>query len=271
MRMIDTHCHLLPGLDDGPQSVPQAISMARELVSQGVERVVCTPHWSRSFPVTEERVASAASDLCRSLDDHNLELDVVVAAEVSDVFAATRPLDDLRRRSLGETALVVDVSPGLLPASLSAIVRRLVSAGLTPILAHPERCRAVQADPCLVDSLRADGALTQLVAPSLQSSREAVVSTARTLLRTGRIDLLASDAHDSTNRPPALRAAEEYVVTELGREIWNELTWGAPTRLLDAGGGVTKPRTTPVPANGRAPVVPSVSPARTLATRTALG
>ncbi len=231
--MIDTHCHLLPGLDDGPATLPEAIELARVLVAQGVETAVCTPHWSRQFPTTHEDALAAAELLRAELRRQAIPLHVVVAAELSEVIGATRPLAEIKERSIGGRTVIVELLAESLPAQVTAIVSRLASAGLTTVLAHPERCRAVQADVAMLDPLRLAGAQVQVVAPSLtgrwgESTRTAAVA----LVAAGRADLVASDAHNARGRAPELSAAEAVVVELLGQAGWASLTDDAPRRLL---------------------------------------
>jgi protein-tyrosine phosphatase len=235
--VIDTHCHLLPGIDDGPPTVDEAVALGWALASQGVELAVCTPHWSRAFPTSHARSVAARDVLADALLRAEIRLDLLVSAELSAVVAATEPLAEIRERSMAGRLVLVEMVGDSLPAHISAVTRRLASAGLTTVLAHPERCGAVQSDPRLLDHLREEGAYVQIVAPSLtghRATREG--DTAWELLDTGRADLIASDAHGSRRRPCQLEAAEELVTNRFGPAAWRELTRDAPRRLLDGVG-----------------------------------
>jgi protein-tyrosine phosphatase len=233
--VIDTHCHLLPGVDDGPRTLADALALGRELVGQGVETVVATPHWSRAFPTTRDAATAAAELLREALEEEALPLTVAVAAELTEVVALTAPLEEIRQRSIDGRAVVVELLPDSLPAQTAAVVARLSAAGMTPVLAHPERSRAVQAGAAVLDALRAEGALVQLVAPSLTGRYgEQVRATSWELLLTARVDLLASDAHDCAGRGCELGAAGALVAELMGPEALDELTGTAPGRLLGA-------------------------------------
>jgi protein-tyrosine phosphatase len=231
--VIDTHCHLLPGIDDGPPTVGDAVALARVLVDHGVDAAVATPHWSRRFATSHDEALQAASTLREALARQAVPLAVHMAAELTEIVAATRPVDEVAERSLGGRSVVVELQPDSLPAQTAAVVARLAAAGLGTVLAHPERCRAVQADPASLDGLRAGGALVQVVAPSLTGRwGEEVRATTWHLLLSARADLLASDAHDLDRRPCELMEARELVVDRLGDEVWDELTCESPGRLL---------------------------------------
>lgn len=240
--MIDTHCHALPGIDDGPSALSEAIELARVLVSHGVEIAVCTPHWSRAFPTSHARATAAKDVLSDALRQASLPLELVVSAELSDVVAATNPITEIRERSIVGRAVLVEMVHDSLPIHAAVVTRRLASEGLTTVLAHPERCSAIQREPHLLDPLRADGAQVQLVAPSLASRRATREGyTAWDLLETGRVDMVASDAHGTGRRPCELRAAENLVTESFGSDVWRELTCEAPRRLLGSLTAATQP------------------------------
>lgn len=232
--VIDTHCHLLPGIDDGPPTVDEAVALAWAMTSQGVEVAVCTPHWSREFPTSHAQSVAAQAVLADALQRSDIRLDLVVSAELTAVVAATEPLDAIRERSLGGRVVLVEMVGDSLPAHLSAVTRRLTAAGMSTVLAHPERCGAVQSDPRLLDRLRDEGAYVQVVAPSLTGNRATREGNAAwELLDRGRVDLIASDAHGSRRRPCQLEEAEVLVTERFGPGAWRELTGDAPRRLLE--------------------------------------
>jgi protein-tyrosine phosphatase len=233
--MIDTHCHLLPGLDDGPATMEDAIELAGLLVAGGVASVLCTPHYSRQFPTNHAAALERHAVLRGELAAAGVELATAVAAEVSPAFAVSAPLDELVLRSVGGRFLVVEVLADS-PTSLFALVgERLGTRGLVPIFGHPERSRAVQRHPSAVDQARRDGALVQLVAPSLLGRwGPQVARAALELLDTGRADLLASDAHGARRRRAHLAAAGELVEQRLGGGVLTELTERGPEKVLAA-------------------------------------
>ena len=113
--MIDTHCHLLPGVDDGPKTVDQAVSLARDLVLQGVDIALCTPHWSRFFPTEHAGVSDARAALQEELHRFGIPLQLEISAELSAAFAATKPIDEVRQRSVTERWVIVELVEDELP------------------------------------------------------------------------------------------------------------------------------------------------------------
>jgi protein-tyrosine phosphatase len=230
--MIDTHCHLLPGVDDGPRTVAEAVGLARALGDQGVGTVVCTPHWSPAFPTSHADATEACESLRAELSRRGVALELVVAAEIQDGIAVTRSFDELRERSIAGRWVIVEQVYDSLPNLAEAIVGRLEPEGLAPILAHPERSRAVQRDLGVLDGARAAGALVQVVVPSLLGEwGQHVQRTAWALIETERATLVGSDAHGA-RRSCRFVDVEPIVVARFGRRRWEELTFREPSGLF---------------------------------------
>lgn len=234
--MIDTHCHLLAGVDDGPRSDAESLRLARRLAEEGVTTVVCTPHFSERFPTPRVVARDRLELLRRELDAVGIELETILAAEVSVPVALETPLERLAGRAIaGRFVLVELVSDTSLEAAFD-VCDRLVGAALVPVFAHPERCIAVQTDQTVLDEARAVGALIQIVAPSLAGRwGGGVWRTGWALVASGRADLLASDAHRVSASSPQLAAVAALVEQRCGRSVREELTQLAPRRLLAGG------------------------------------
>ena len=232
--MIDTHCHLLPGLDDGPATFDGALGLARVLEGQGVTAVLCTPHYSRAYGSTRSEAEEASRALTALLREHGVALELHVAAEVSDAMAVSAPLEELQARRAGRHVIVevLSATPAVL---LETVSSRLGEIGLVPVFAHPERSRAVQHAPAILDAARSAGALVQIVAPSLVGRWGAAVeSAAWNLLDRGLVDLLASDAHGVERRRSHLARAAELVTRRFGAAARAELTVRQPRELIAA-------------------------------------
>lgn len=233
--MIDTHCHLLPGLDDGPDTVAASVELAVDMVAQGVIGAVCTPHLSRRYPVTREDASASLAALERELHGRGVDLPLTLAAEVSDANAVTLEIATLVERSIAGRYLVVELAAGSTAAGAELVVQRLTAAGLVPVLAHPERLPAFAGDAGAIDAVLGRGALVQVMASSLTGRwGEAVERSAWDLVASGRAALVASDAHGVRRRRCHLAEARDLVCHRLGSSRWDELTLAAPERLLAA-------------------------------------
>ena len=225
--MVDTHCHLLHALDDGPRTQEAALELALALSAIGVEHVVATPHLSRRFPTERARALGRARRLRAELTEAAVDLRISVAAEISPATALTLSLEALEAHSIARLFVLVELEPGTRADFVTALLARFSSTALIPIIAHPERCRALRQRPRLLDSARRVGALVQVVAPSLAGHSKSTADAAWAMLERGQVDLLASDAHAAPGAADLADAADA-VASRLGRAFADELTRTRP-------------------------------------------
>jgi protein-tyrosine phosphatase len=196
--VIDLHSHILAGLDDGARTLEESHEMARLAVAEGVSVVAATPHVRDDFPTTAEVMEEAVAELNSDLAANEVELEVLPGGEVDLGWLTTMSEDERRRFSIAQNGRYILVEIPLIgwPLSLEAQIFALRSAGVTPILAHPERNSEVQANPSLVERLVRGGARVQVTAASLDGRLGRRASQAcRRLLDLGLVHVLASDAH----------------------------------------------------------------------------
>ena len=230
--MIDTHCHLLPGLDDGPRAVDDSVAMGRALAAAGITAVVCTPHFSGRFPTPVDDARAALTDLRAAFAAESVELEITLGAELSPAMALDAPDDDLLGRTIGGGSLLVELESDTPVAAVDLVIARLDDLGLRAVFAHPERCRAVRSRPRVLDGARSAGALVQVVARSLGRPTRADAGAAWDLLDAGRVDLIASDAHRAADGGAALETALDEVGRRYGDAALAALTDSVPARLL---------------------------------------
>ena len=231
--MIDTHCHLLHSLDDGPKTERDSVELARQLAAAGVRAVVCTPHFSRRYSTSLVRARKRIAELSRLLLEAPILLSLSLAAEISPAFAVSEPMEELLPRSIEGRFLLVELEPDTPATFLETAVARLAGEQLSPVFAHPERCPSVREQPRLLDEARAAGALIQVVAPSLTGRRgKAVGVAAWKLLDSGVVDLLGSDSHRPSRTAIHLEVASGLIEERYGAEVLAELTERVPSRLV---------------------------------------
>ena len=204
--MIDLHCHILPGLDDGPANLDFSLSMARAAVEAGTQLIVATPHIRADFNVDPTEIEPRVDLFNDRLQRDRLPLRVLPGAEIG--WASASDLDDvqLARLSLGSGRRVLLESPyGKKPVDLEGIVAGLASRGFQSVLAHPERCPLFQRDPARLRKLVDGGVLCSITAGSMQGRfGQSVRQFTVEMLRDGLVHDVASDAHDHIHRPPGL-------------------------------------------------------------------
>jgi len=137
--MIDWHCHILPGLDDGPIDIDESIAMAALLAEFGYRTVCCTPHRIKGYyDHTQQQVREATMLLQADLDNAGIQLDLWPGMEymLDEIFAASATIP----MTLGDTRLVLCEAPQQVePAIIIAGLQRILAAGKIPLIAHPER------------------------------------------------------------------------------------------------------------------------------------
>jgi len=202
--MIDLHCHLLPGIDDGPETIAGSLELARAAVAAGTRMMVATPHVSWSYPNDADTIGPRVDELRARLRAEGIALEVRAGAEIAMTRVADLAPAELSRLSLGGGEWLL-VEPPFAPTvtGLDSILFDLQRQGHRVLLAHPERCQAFHRDPRMLQSLVRAGVLTSITAGSLVGRFGGEVRRfALSLARDGLIHNVASDAHDTLRRPP---------------------------------------------------------------------
>jgi protein-tyrosine phosphatase len=231
--VIDLHSHILPGLDDGPETLASSLEIARAAVADGIRVVAATPHVRDDYPTDAETMERAVEELRDALRSNMIPLDVRTGGEIAIDWLERLPLEELRRFGLGGNPkyILIEFPYYGFPLNLVGLAFDLSSRGITPVIAHPERNADVQMSPEKLRPIVRSGALIQVTAASLDgrigpSSQKA----AELLIELELAHLLASDAHHATVREVGMAAA----VTAVGdRELGRWLAEGVPQAILE--------------------------------------
>ena len=248
--MIDLHCHILPGLDDGPSNLDFSVAMGRAAVAAGIYVAVATPHVRADHPTEPAAITAAVAEVNRALSAENVELHILRGAEVS--LAKAADLDDptLAELCLGSGRyLLVECPYRSSDVDVEGILGDLHARGFTPVLAHPERCPLFQREPTRLTRLVNGGALCSITAVSLAGGfGQTVRAFAIDLLCDGLVHNVASDAHGHLHRPPDIltgfEAAEPDVPGLRAQANWFTVT--APVAIV-TGRAALPPRPDPPP------------------------
>ncbi|HXE43736.1 MAG TPA: CpsB/CapC family capsule biosynthesis tyrosine phosphatase [Conexibacter sp.] len=228
--MIDLHCHLLPGIDDGPDDLGGSLAMAQLHVRAGVRTVAATPHVSWDMPTEPAAIELHLADVRTALAAAQIPLEVVQGAEI-DVHQAVNLSDEqLHALSIGGGPWLLLEAPLRKGAGFAPVARALLQRGHRVLIAHPERSPLLQDDPDALRALVRAGAATQVTASSFAGSfGRTVRGYAERMLEAGLVHSVASDAHDSLRRPPGI--AEPLAAAGLG-ELAPLLAQEAPAAIL---------------------------------------
>ena len=202
--MIDVHCHILPGIDDGPVFPGDSVAMARQAEADGIEQVCATPHIRHDHDVRIEELAARVTALNGDLEREGCATRVLPGGELAESQAAGLTDAELDAITLGGGGrwLLLEPGPGPLGGSLVVAVDRLAARGFRSVVAHPER--HLDADYAeILESLCRRGALIQLTADLFL--RDDTAATMADLAERGFCHLLGSDSHSPEHgRPPRL-------------------------------------------------------------------
>ncbi len=232
MDVIDLHCHVLPGIDDGPATIGGSTQLARAAAESGTSTLVATPHVSDRYPNQAGSIAALVQELNAHLRRERVAIEVRGGAEIAASQVRLIDTEEMSRFALGggpwllvEPPFVTDVS------GLNRLLADLRHAGHRIVLAHPERCPGLHRDPQMLRSLVRSGVLTSITASSLSGRfGHDVRRFALALAAEGLVHNVSSDAHDHLRRPPGIVTEIEQAGLGPLRE-W--LTQEVPAAVLD--------------------------------------
>jgi len=205
--MIDTHLHILPGVDDGPETMEESLALALALVQEGIYAAIATPHYNDEFPHrSAAEIRERVYDMQNVLDRHRIPLRLFAGHEVLIKPGLVEDAQAGRLATLnGSRYLLLELWNSAWLPETERVIFELRAVGIIPILAHVERYRTIQKDPNRLVALLGQGVLAQLTASSLSGLwGKTVRLTAETLLKKGLIQCIASDAHGLQKRPPSV-------------------------------------------------------------------
>lgn len=234
--MIDLHCHILPGLDDGPESLDESLAMCRAAVADGVRCIVATPHYKPgSYAFAVSAIRKAADELAAAVQNIGLDLTILPGAEVT-----VSPEMSTQLRPGGELTLnhrcyfLAEFSPLSVPAGWDDFLAGFIDKGLVPIIAHPERNAWFMQHPDALAAAVYRGIKLQITAMSLGGGFGAAArDMSIALLRQNLVHVLASDAHSAAFRPPKLSDGLRLAADLLGRERAEALVNDNPKAVIE--------------------------------------
>jgi protein-tyrosine phosphatase len=237
--MIDIHCHLIPGIDDGAPNPEAALELARALVQDGVTHAVCTPHvYPGRFNNRRSSIKTQFDALRDLLDAAGIELGLGFAGEVRLAVEILQLLDMdeipfMGTLPNGDRTMLLELPDAQIPVGSDRFVEKLRQLKVVPVIAHPERNKAVMADPGRIAPFVDMGCRLQLTSGSLIGSfGERAKLTSKRLLDAGWVHAVASDAHNLGGRKPCMAKAHAWLTQRYGSTIAQRLTVQGPAELI---------------------------------------
>jgi protein-tyrosine phosphatase len=235
--MIDLHCHILPGIDDGANDLEQSLHLARLAVADGITHAVATPHIHPGrYDNTLETITKAYRLLKLALEVKKIPLQLGMAAEVRYsaeilTMVTANQLPFLGQWQ-GEKVLLLEMPHQEVPPGIEQLVRWLVGQGIRPMIAHPERNKDILRDYNRIKPLAQEGCLFQLTAGAVAGHfGEPVKQLSKQILEANLATILATDAHNTERRPPVLEAGRRAAEAILGESKSWELVQTTPAQI----------------------------------------
>jgi protein-tyrosine phosphatase len=235
--VIDLHCHLLPGIDDGARDLDEALALARVAVDAGIRHAVVTPHVHPGrYDNHRDGIARACEAFRQVLDIAGIPLRVSPGAEVR---VSEQVLLQARQGVLptigeweGRPVVLLEFPHGHIPPGSEKLTAFLLRQGYQPIIAHPERNKDVIRRFEKIYPFVEQGCLLQVTAAAVVGGfGPQALERAWQLLEKGWVTVLASDAHNLHARPPDMRPGFKAVRERLGESAaWN-LVRDNPARI----------------------------------------
>jgi protein-tyrosine phosphatase len=216
--MVDIHSHILPGLDDGAQTIEESLEMLDIAAASGTTDIVATPHANGEFRFDPDRVQQLFQDLSRrkaasirihlGCDFHLTYANLLNAIENPSKYTINH-----------HQYLMVELPDLIALTAVKSAINQLIGVGIVPIITHPERNRSLQPELRELERWTASGGRVQVTAQSLLGRFGSAAQRAAGSLMDGNyVHFIASDAHDCVDRTPDLSTAYNYVAAKYGAQ-----------------------------------------------------
>jgi protein-tyrosine phosphatase len=235
LKMVDIHCHILPETDDGAISLEESVAMCRAAAGDGIQTIVATPHMFDGVHTTPEKeairrriaiVMEAAGNCVKIVPGGEVRYSYEIFQEAED--------PDARIKLNGTSYMLLEFPFQSVPPNIEMTIFQILNAGITPVIAHPERNKRIQQNPKIIADLVERGAYAQLDAGSLtRSFGPEAYQSAKKILEAGLGHFLATDAHHMDRRRPVLSAAVAVAAEWVGEEYARAMVEENPAALIN--------------------------------------
>lgn len=238
MQMIDIHCHLLPGIDDGAKNLDQSLHMAQAAVDDGIAYSIMTPHIHPGrYENCKASIIEKALEYEAALKSASIPLQIGFAAEVrispdiidfveKDQIPFYGELDGFR-------IMLLEFPHSYIPPGSDKLVKALLARKIRPIIAHPERNKDIIRNLEKLQPFLDMGCILQLTASSVAGRfGDAAHKCAKKILRMKAFKILATDAHNLRSRTPSLREGRDAAAKIVGEQEADDMVFKNPLSIV---------------------------------------
>ncbi len=234
-KMVDIHCHILPETDDGATSVEESVAMCRAAAADGIKTIIATPHMfdgvhttpdSESIRRRIDRVMAAADNCVQIVPGGEVRYSYEIFQEAEN--------PNTRIKLNGTSYMLLEFPFQSIPPNIEMTIFQILSLGITPVIAHPERNKRIQDNPKIIADLVERGAFSQVDAGSLTKSfGPESYQSAKKILEAGLAHFIATDAHHQDRRRPILSAAVAVAAELVGEDYARAMVEDNPEALVN--------------------------------------
>lgn len=235
--MIDLHCHLLPGIDDGPKSIEESLAMARHAANAGIAKIVATPHITPGrYDNSLASIQPVFEKLKSAIKEQAIPVEIGFAAEIrfdpGIIDMVNNDILPVLGEYEGARIILLEFPHTHIPPGCEDLIRWLADKGVRVLIAHPERNRSILANIEKIASFIKIGCLLQITGGALtgvfkEGPRECAVE----LLKRGWVSIIASDAHSIHARCPELEPARQEAAKIVGEEEASDMVIRRPASI----------------------------------------
>jgi len=235
--MIDLHCHILPGIDDGPELLTESIEMCRIAANDGISKVACVPHHVvGKYNNNREKIISCVEKLQASIDSENIPLTLYPGCEIRLDLNLVEKIKAGELLTMNDSGryITLELLNEALPKNIEEIISSLVFAGIIPIIAHPEKTLATRSNPDILCQLVQLGSLTQVTALSLTGRLGSRIEEFSVFLLEHKLaHMLVTDAHSSKRKRPILSEGLKRLKEIVGEKAAMGMVEEIPEKILN--------------------------------------
>lgn len=220
--MIDIHCHILPGVDDGAKHMSETLSMAKKAVEEGIDTIIATPHHKNGkYENSKAEIIQSVKDVNEELQKEGIHLSILPGQEPAIRGELIEDYENGKILTLAETKYVfIELPSGYVPGYTEKLLYDVQMKGLIPIIVHPERNAGFIERPELLYQLIKNGALSQVTAASVTGHfGKKIKSFTHQLIEANLTHFVASDAHNHKTRPFKMAEALDSIEASYGVDM----------------------------------------------------
>ncbi len=235
--MIDIHCHILPGLDDGPTTIGESLDMCRIAAGDGVDTIVATPHFRPgSLEHASGLIQQRVLEMREALDAAEIAVRILPGADVTVPPELELHVSSHPHLTINGTGcyFLAELPHAAVPPNWERFLVAFLERGMVPIITHPERNGWFLSRPEALVSYVRSGGLVQITAMSLTGEGgEESGRYARHLVQSGLAQVIASDGHASTGRRPVLSEAFRVAAELVGADRARAMVVDVPRAIIE--------------------------------------